>query len=167
MDASGPGSDGSCYYSLGIHRNASASDIRSAYRCLALVTGTRTAHYWTVPPKFDRRRLIEEEIDRRQSIEREMDGLRTDNLTDRYVPSVSDGTSRITNLDMQYILHIKVCNFDMYRPVRVVHIDPSGYQYADRPFFAQPIVDGLFLLQSVVDGRILAESPSNGRSAYR
>lgn len=38
MDASGPGSDGSCYYSLlGIRRNASASDIRSAYRCLALV----------------------------------------------------------------------------------------------------------------------------------
>ncbi|CAL9047228.1 unnamed protein product [Musa banksii] len=37
MDASGPGSDGSCYYSLlGIRRNASASDIRSAYRCLAL-----------------------------------------------------------------------------------------------------------------------------------
>ncbi|URD92848.1 DnaJ domain [Musa troglodytarum] len=37
MDASGPGSDGSCYYSLlGIRRNASPSDIRSAYRCLAL-----------------------------------------------------------------------------------------------------------------------------------
>ncbi|CAL9167246.1 unnamed protein product [Musa hybrid cultivar] len=38
MDASGAGSDGSsCYYShLGIHRNASASDIRAAYRRLAL-----------------------------------------------------------------------------------------------------------------------------------
>ncbi|WOK96094.1 hypothetical protein Cni_G04801 [Canna indica] len=37
MDASGANSGGSCYYSLlGIRRNASASDIRAAYRRLAL-----------------------------------------------------------------------------------------------------------------------------------
>ncbi|XP_008784398.1 dnaJ homolog subfamily B member 3-like isoform X2 [Phoenix dactylifera] len=37
MDADGAGSDGSCYYSLlGIRRNASSSDIRTAYRKQAL-----------------------------------------------------------------------------------------------------------------------------------
>ncbi|RWW44170.1 hypothetical protein BHE74_00050091, partial [Ensete ventricosum] len=27
----------------------------------------------------------------------------------------------------------KVCNFDLYRPIRVVHTGPSVYRYADRP----------------------------------
>ncbi|RZS21561.1 hypothetical protein BHM03_00054215, partial [Ensete ventricosum] len=27
----------------------------------------------------------------------------------------------------------KVCNFDLYRPVRAVHTAPSGCRYADRP----------------------------------
>ncbi|XP_078159924.1 uncharacterized protein LOC144555458 [Carex rostrata] len=37
MDAGGAGSNGSCYYSLlGLRKNASSSDIRTAYRKLAL-----------------------------------------------------------------------------------------------------------------------------------
>ncbi|RWW17306.1 hypothetical protein GW17_00018771 [Ensete ventricosum] len=31
------------------------------------------------------------------------------------------------------IPHGKVCNFDLYRPIRVVHTDPPCYRYADRP----------------------------------
>ncbi|RWW31132.1 hypothetical protein GW17_00004262 [Ensete ventricosum] len=27
----------------------------------------------------------------------------------------------------------KVCNFDLYRPVRAIHTDPPGYRYTDRP----------------------------------
>ncbi|RWW38130.1 hypothetical protein BHE74_00056659 [Ensete ventricosum] len=37
------------------------------------VTGTQNAHYQAVPPKTNRRRLIEGEIDRRRSIEGEID----------------------------------------------------------------------------------------------
>ncbi|RWV99031.1 hypothetical protein GW17_00038095 [Ensete ventricosum] len=28
---------------------------------------------------------------------------------------------------------IKVCNFDIYRPVRAVHTDPPGCRYMNRP----------------------------------
>ncbi|RRT54393.1 hypothetical protein B296_00018810, partial [Ensete ventricosum] len=28
---------------------------------------------------------------------------------------------------------IKVCNFDLYRPVRAVHIGPPGYRYTNHP----------------------------------
>ncbi|RWW61967.1 hypothetical protein BHE74_00030931 [Ensete ventricosum] len=48
---------------------------------------------------------------------------------------------RILVLDMSFLYpvklvcvsRIKVCNFDLYRPVRAVHIGPLGYWYADCP----------------------------------
>ncbi|RWV99824.1 hypothetical protein GW17_00037248 [Ensete ventricosum] len=34
---------------------------------------------------------------------------------------------------------IKVCNFDLYRPVRAVHIGPPGYRYTNHPLSGDTI----------------------------
>ncbi|RWW57107.1 hypothetical protein BHE74_00036128 [Ensete ventricosum] len=40
----------------------------------------------------------------------------------------------------------KVCNFDLYRPVWVVHTGPSGYRYADRPLLGGSIKNRLLAI---------------------
>ncbi|RWW00978.1 hypothetical protein GW17_00036015, partial [Ensete ventricosum] len=40
-------------------------------------------------------------------------------------------TSRGTSKEK--VVEIKVCNFDLYCPIRAVHTSPSGYRYANRP----------------------------------
>ncbi|RWW88812.1 hypothetical protein BHE74_00002303 [Ensete ventricosum] len=64
------------------------------------------------------------------------------------------------------LLKIKVCNFNSYRLVRVVHTGPSGCRYAGRPllggFAKKSIVGGRFR-SSAVDGRLREKSIVAGR----
>ncbi|RZR82407.1 hypothetical protein BHM03_00008815, partial [Ensete ventricosum] len=46
----------------------------------------------------------------------------------------------------------KVCNFDLYRPVRAVHTGPPGYRYADR-LRSISAVGGRSKKKSIVDDR--------------
>ncbi|RZS17053.1 hypothetical protein BHM03_00049160 [Ensete ventricosum] len=47
----------------------------------------------------------------------------------------STSSRSITNRSPTSV-HIKECNFDLYRPVRAIHTGPPGYRYADRPIRA-------------------------------
>ncbi|RWW21069.1 hypothetical protein GW17_00014786 [Ensete ventricosum] len=70
-------------------------------------------------------------------------------------PSRNNGNGKAAT--MSAALNNKVCNFDLYRPIRAVHTGPPGYRYVDRP------LPGGSVKKSTVGGRLREKLTIGGR----